>query len=149
VLAAAGDGGEPLKIFGTDYPTPDGTCVRDYIHVDDLVDAHILALNAIQPGRGNIYNLGSESGFSVREVIRACEKVAQKTIPVIEYARRPGDPAVLVASSAKITRELGWKRKYPELETIISHGWGWHQSHPPGYASIPHSHDHIERLKGA
>ena len=133
ILLSARDGAAPVKIFGTDYPTADGTCVRDYVHVMDLVAAHSLALEKITPGRGNVFNLGSENGFSVREVIATCEKVLQRKLTVVEEARRAGDPAVLVASSKRIRAELGWERRYPDLETIVQHAWAWHTSHPQGY----------------
>jgi UDP-glucose 4-epimerase len=125
ILFAAAGKSSSISIFGTDYPTSDGTCVRDYIHVEDLVAAHLLALERIEPGKGSIYNLGSENGFSVREVIDTCMRVTGKEIPVTENPRRPGDPAVLVASSAKIRQELGWERRYPALETIVLHAWNW------------------------
>lgn len=127
ILDAAMGRSDSIGIFGTDYPTSDGTCVRDYVHVVDLVEAHLLAMSAIQLGRGQVFNLGSESGFSVREVIQAVERVTGLEIPVVEKARRPGDPAVLVASSEKIRKELGWLRKYPDLETIVEHAWNWHK----------------------
>lgn len=133
ILKGARDENEIVKIYGTDYPTPDGTCIRDYIHVMDLVQAHALALDKLEEGRMRIYNVGSENGFSVREVIAACEKITGKTLTLREQERRPGDPAVLVARSEKIRRELGWKPQYPDLETIVSHAWAWHQSHPAGY----------------
>jgi UDP-glucose 4-epimerase len=133
ILAAAREGSGPVRIFGTDYPTPDGTCVRDYVHVVDLVNAHLLALQKIEAGKGEIYNLGSENGFSVRAVIAACEKVVGKKLSVTEESRRPGDSAVLVASSKKIREKLGWKPQYPDLETIVQHAWNWHQTHPQGY----------------
>jgi UDP-glucose 4-epimerase len=136
VLAAAGNPKMPVNIFGTDYPTQDGTCIRDYVHVEDLVEAHLLALKAIEPGRGRTCNLGSENGFSVREVIEVCKKVTGRDIPVKEEARRPGDPAVLVATSNRIRAELGWTRRYAELETMVAHAWAWHQSHPQGYAQV-------------
>jgi len=118
------------EIYGTDYPTPDGTCIRDYIHIVDLAQAHILAL---APGKQGFYNLGNGDGYSVREVIRMCEKVAGKKIPALERARRPGDPPKLVASAEKAMRELGWKPKYPTLEDIVSTAWAWHKEHPLGY----------------
>jgi UDP-glucose 4-epimerase len=133
ILAAARNSGETVKIYGVDYPTPDGTCIRDYVHVLDLVDAHILALQNIKAGEGEIYNLGSESGFSVREVISACEKVCGKKLAVVEEGRRPGDSAVLVASSQKIKNALGWAPKYTQLETIAGHAWNWHLKRPKGY----------------
>ncbi len=121
-----------IKIFGTDYPTPDGTCIRDYIHVRDLADAHLLALGALDaPGmekRGRlIYNLGNGRGFTVREVVESARRVTGHAIPVEEVPRRPGDPAVLVASSEKITRELGWQPKFPALDDIMTSAWEWHQ----------------------
>ena len=131
LLAAAAEG-RPAMIYGTDYPTPDGTCIRDYIHVVDLVNAHILALEHVREGEGQIYNLGSETGFSVREVIEACRKVTGREFKADEHPRRPGDPASLVASSSRI-RALGWQRQYPDLETILSHSWNWHSTHPKGY----------------
>ena len=118
------------EIYGTDYPTPDGTCIRDYIHILDLAQAHILGL---APGRQGFYNLGNGDGYSVREVIRMCEKVTGKAIPAIEKPRRPGDPPRLVASADKAMRELGWKPKYPKLEDIVATAWAWHQRHPDGY----------------
>lgn len=132
ILMAAREG-TAVKIFGTDYPTPDGTCIRDYVHVMDLARAHVLALEKLEAGKGEIFNLGSENGFSVREVIKACEKVTGRKIAVEESERRAGDPAILVASSGKIRERLGWERKYPEMETIVAHAWNWHTSHPEGY----------------
>jgi UDP-glucose 4-epimerase len=119
-----------FEIFGTDYPTPDGTCIRDYIHIIDLAQAHILALD---PGKQGFYNLGNGQGYSVREVIQTCEKVTGKKIATVEKPRRAGDPARLVASSEKATRELGWKPKHPKLEEIVSTAWAWHKAHPDGY----------------
>jgi UDP-glucose-4-epimerase GalE len=122
-----------IEVFGTDYPTPDGTCIRDYIHVDDLAQAHLLALERLEPGKGHRYNLGIGRGYSVREVIRAAEEVTGKPVPVKEGPRRPGDPPVLVASSEKIQRELGWRPHYTELRAILETAWQWHRSHPKGY----------------
>ena len=119
------------EIFGTDYPTPDGTCIRDYIHIVDLAQAHILAL---APGRQGFYNLGNGDGYSVREVIQTCEQVSGKKIPAIEKPRRAGDPPKLVASAAKAIRELGWKPQYPKLLDIVTTAWNWHKQHPNGYA---------------
>ncbi len=132
ILQAARDGGE-VKIFGTDYDTEDGTCIRDYVHVVDLARAHVLALEKMEEGKGNIYNVGSENGFSVREVIAACEEVVGRKLQVKEEQRRPGDPAILVASSACICRELGWNPLYPKIHTIVQHAWHWHSTHPHGY----------------
>jgi UDP-glucose 4-epimerase len=122
-----------VGIFGTDYPTPDGTCVRDYIHVYDLAQAHILAMEAIQPGTGLVFNLGNGAGYSVRAVIETARAVTGKPIAVTEGPRRPGDPAILVASSEKIARDLGWRPKLPKLEQIIETAWRWHRDHPEGY----------------
>jgi len=124
---------ESIAIYGSDYPTADGTCVRDYIHVLDLAEAHLLALNALNDRGQLIYNLGNGRGFSVREVIETARKVTGHPIPVIESERRAGDPAVLVASSRRIQAELGWTPKYPDLESIVRSAWEWHQSHPQGY----------------
>src|SRR5207248_1927411 len=115
-----------IEVFGTDYPTPDGTCIRDYIHVDDLAAAHLLALENLQPGKGLRYNLGIGRGYSVREVIGAAEKVTGKPVPVKEGPRRAGDPPSLVASSSKIQQELGWKPRYTDLEAIVQTAWNWH-----------------------
>ncbi|MBL8792772.1 MAG: UDP-glucose 4-epimerase GalE [Planctomycetia bacterium] len=128
-----------IEVFGTDYPTPDGTCVRDYIHVDDLGSAHVLALEKLQPGQGLRFNLGIGRGYSVREVIRTVEEVTGKKVPVKEGPRRPGDPPELIASSAKIQRELGWQPQYTDLKRIVESAWNWHKSHPRGYADRPKS----------
>ncbi|HET9074809.1 MAG TPA: UDP-glucose 4-epimerase GalE [Solirubrobacteraceae bacterium] len=125
---------DSVALFGTDYPTPDGTAVRDYIHVDDLARAHLLALDGARPGEHRIYNLGTGSGFSVREVIAAVERVTGTTIPVDEQPRRPGDPPALVASSAKIAAELGWRAQKPSLEAMITDAWAFARSHPRGYS---------------
>ncbi|WP_027937131.1 UDP-glucose 4-epimerase GalE [Anaeroarcus burkinensis] len=127
---------QAISIYGTDYTTADGTCIRDYIHVCDLAQAHVLALEHL--GRGGeckIYNLGSEQGFSVRQVIETAKKVTQVDFAVEEATRRAGDPAVLVASSAKIRQELGWQPQRSELETIVGDAWRWHKAHPRGYSS--------------
>jgi len=123
---------EHIEIYGTDYPTPDGTCVRDYIHVIDLAQAHILALQALEGG-SRVYNLGNGRSFSVREVIETARQITGHPIPAIEGPRRPGDPAVLIASSTKISRQLGWQPRYPDLRAIISGAWDWHRKHPHGY----------------
>jgi UDP-glucose-4-epimerase GalE len=122
-----------VEIFGTDYPTPDGTCIRDYIHVDDLAAAHLLALEKIEPGRGLCYNVGIGTGYSVREVVRTCEEVTGKRIAVREGPRRPGDPPALVAASDRVRRELGWEPKYTELRPIVETAWNWHRKHPDGF----------------
>jgi UDP-glucose 4-epimerase len=121
------------NIYGTDYPTPDGTCIRDYIHIADLVSAHLLALDGLQERDMLIYNLGSGNGYSVREVIETARQVTGHPIPVAELPRRPGDSARLVASSEKIKRGLGWKPEHDNLHDIISSAWAWHRSHPNGY----------------
>ncbi|HWB32230.1 MAG TPA: UDP-glucose 4-epimerase GalE [Acidobacteriaceae bacterium] len=118
---------EKIKIFGRDYPTRDGTCIRDYIHVSDLADAHFLALNALEQRDRVIYNIGNGQGFSVREVIESARRVTGHEIPVEECPRRPGDPAVLVASSEKIKRELGWQPRFADLDSIMASAWEWHQ----------------------
>ncbi|MDI1335985.1 MAG: UDP-glucose 4-epimerase GalE [Lacunisphaera sp.] len=123
---------EKISVFGNDYPTPDGTCIRDYIHVEDLIDAHIRALGALDAGN-RVYNLGNGQGFSVRQVIDAAERVTGRRIPVEISPRRPGDPAVLVAGSGKIKRELGWEPKIPDIDGIIRTAWAWHSRHPAGY----------------
>ena len=134
VLQAAAGKREHVSVFGTDYPTPDGTAVRDYIHVEDLGEAHILGLEkATSPGEHRIYNLGNGTGFSVRQVIDAARAVTGRDIPVKEEARRPGDPAALVASSRRIRDELGWIPRKPEVETMIADAWAWHQARPAGY----------------
>ncbi len=122
-----------VEIFGTDYPTPDGTCVRDYIHVDDLATAHILALEKIVPGTQLRYNVGIGRGYSVREVIETARSITGRSIPVKEAPRRSGDPPELVANAAKIRDELGWAPKYQELRPIIETAWAWHSRHPNGY----------------
>jgi len=123
-----------LAIFGTDYPTPDGTCVRDYVHVSDLATAHLLVLEALKQKERLVYNLGNGRGFSVREVIETVRRVTGHPIPAVESPRRAGDPAVLVASSEKIKKELGWAPKYAELESIVRSAWDWRRAHPKGYA---------------
>ena len=126
--------GKSIPIFGTDYETPDGTCVRDYIHVTDLAEAHILALGKLQQeGFSGVYNLGNGNGYSVREVIETIKKVTGQKIVSVDSPRRPGDPARLVASSEKIKADLGWSPKYPDLETIVETAWQWHRKHPNGY----------------
>ena len=124
-----------ISIFGTDYPTTDGTCVRDYVHVFDLANAHLLALHGLESREKLVYNLGNGSGFSVRQVIDAACRVTGRPIPVVECPRRTGDPSVLVASSRKIQSELGWRPKFPNPEEIIRSAWEWHQQHPDGYGT--------------
>jgi len=123
-----------ITVFGNDYPTPDGTCIRDYIHVVDLAQAHILAMEALDRIGSRRYNLGNGNGFSVLQVIEAARKVTGHPIPHVIGPRRPGDPAVLIASSAAIRAELGWQPRYPAIETIVASAWEWHRTHPHGYA---------------
>lgn len=133
VLQVAQGKAEAAYIFGTDYPTPDGTCIRDYIHILDLVSAHLLVLGALSDHEKLVYNVGSGNGFSVREVIETAKHVTGVNIPVIESPRRPGDSARLVASSGRIKRELGWKPEHDDLSEIIGSAWEWHNTHPNGY----------------
>jgi len=134
-LAAAG-GGPPLTVFGDDYPTPDGTCLRDYVHVSDLAAAHMLALAALESGAAlRVCNLGGGRGYSVREVVAAAERVTGAPVPCAAAARRGGDPAVLLASGARARAELGWEPAYVELDAIVETAWRWHRSHPRGYES--------------
>ncbi len=133
VLQAALGQNESISIFGVDYPTPDGTCIRDYIHVADLVSAHLLALEALAEKDQLVFNLGNGKGYSNREVVEAARGVTGKPIQAVEAPRRPGDSARLVASSEKIRSELGWKPEHPQLDDIISSAWEWHRTHPDGY----------------
>lgn len=127
VLQAAAGQIDHIRVFGTDYDTTDGTCIRDYIHVNDLARAHLLALDALLEGEESaVYNLGSSNGYSVKQVIDVAQTVTGKKIPVVEAPRRPGDPAILIASSEKIKRELGWAPAYEKLQTIIETAWNWH-----------------------
>ncbi len=131
VLKVATGERENIGIFGTDYPTADGTCVRDYIHVNDLTQAHLLALEALMNGAASaVYNLGNSKGYSVREVIELARRVTDHPIPAVEMARRAGDPAVLIAASDKIRRELGWQPRYEDLKRIIETAWGWCGNRP-------------------
>ena len=135
ILQAAQGTRDHISIFGTDYPTSDGTCIRDYIHVTDLAQAHILAVEYLMKGgKSDIFNLGNGVGFSVREVIEKAKEVTQKDIKVVEESRRSGDPAVLIASSDKAKTVLGWKPEYDDLGTIIKTAWKWHSTHPNGYS---------------
>lgn len=134
ILSVAQGKRDSLKLFGTDYPTPDGTCVRDYIHVEDLIDAHMLALDYLKrENTSNAFNLGNGTGFSNRQIIDAARRVTGHPIPVVEEGRRPGDPAVLIASSKKAMDMLGWRPKYTNVEDIIRTAWNWHSAHPDGY----------------
>ncbi len=133
VLKAVLHQDKPVSVFGTDYPTRDGACVRDYIHVIDVAQAHLLALEKLDRLNGGVYNLGNGQGYSVLEVINAAKKVTGITMPVSIGPRRAGDPAVLVASSALAKKELGWKPQFPELESIIESAWNWLRKFPKGY----------------
>lgn len=134
VLAAAQGKRESLSLFGADYPTRDGTCIRDYIHVEDLADAHLLALDYLHSGKpSDVFNLGNGQGFSNLEIIEAARKVTGAPIPVTKADRRPGDPAVLVASSRKAMEVLGWHPKHAAIEDILSSAWRWHTAYPNGY----------------
>jgi len=133
VLNVALGQAESISINGADYPTPDGTCIRDYIHIADLVSAHLLALDALKENDRLVYNIGNGNGFSVREVIEAARKVTGHAIPVVESVRRAGDSARLVASPKKIKSELGWNPQHTNMQDIISSAWEWHKSHPKGY----------------
>ncbi len=135
ILRAAAGARPHVSIFGTDYPTRDGTAIRDYIHVEDLAAAHILAIGATEAGKHRILNLGNGNGFSVREVIEAARTVTGREIVAIEEDRRPGDPPELVAASARIREVLGWEPKKADIETMIADAWAWHQANPAGYRS--------------
>ena len=136
VLRALLRKGRKVPVFGTDYDTPDGTCIRDYIHIVDIADAHILALEALHSGEGcDIFNLGNGNGFSVQQIIQTASHVTGRAIPVKESQRRPGDPPVLIAFSEKIRRRLGWIPRYGKLEKIIETAWRWHRTHPHGFRS--------------
>ncbi|MFC1781980.1 UDP-glucose 4-epimerase GalE [Planctomycetota bacterium] len=133
VLQAALGQREKISIFGTDYDTPDGTCIRDYVHVDDLAEAHIMALKAVEAGRSSIYNVGTGTGNSVLEVLRAAQEVVGAKIPTEITGRRAGDTSRLVASSKRLRQDWGWQPKHQELKDVIKTAWGWHQTHPDGY----------------
>ncbi len=127
-------GGGPLAIFGDDYPTPDGTCLRDYVHVTDLASAHLLALVALESGAAsNVYNLGNGRPYSVREIVRAVERVGGRPVPAVPAPRRAGDPAVLFASNERARADLGWRPRLEAIETIVSTAWRWRESHPLGF----------------
>jgi len=133
VLQVAAGRRERIAVFGEDYPTPDGTAVRDYIHVLDLAEAHVLAVEALAPGEARAYNLGNGEGFSVREVIEVCRRVTGRAIEQQTAPRRAGDPPVLVADAERIRRELGWQPQHRDLEAIVASAWAWAQAHPDGY----------------
>jgi len=132
IQAAMGKRSE-IQIFGTDYPTPDGTCIRDYIHIEDLCTAHLLALNKLVTSCELIYNLGNGKGYSVREVIETVQKVSGRDFKVVESSRRAGDPPILTSDATKVMTELGWSPEFPELEKIVLTAWQWHNEHPNGY----------------
>ncbi len=133
VFKTALDKSSPVAVFGTDYPTKDGSCVRDYVHVLDIAKAHILALEKLEGLSGRVYNLGNGGGYSVLEVVEVARKITGMNIPARVHSRRPGDPAVLVASSIRAKSELGWKPEFPKLESIIESAWVWTREHPNGY----------------
>jgi UDP-glucose 4-epimerase len=133
VIQAALGQRKAIEVYGTDYPTADGTCVRDYVHVDDLAEAHLLALEAAKPGEPLRVNLGTGRGYSVREVIRAVEEVSGRKVPVVEGPRRPGDPPELVAKVGEAERLFGWRARYREIGEIVRTAWGWHSRRPGGY----------------
>jgi UDP-glucose 4-epimerase len=124
---------ESITVYGTDYDTPDGTCIRDYVHVIDLAEAHLLALEALKEGESRVYNVGIGRGYSVMEVIEACRRVTGHPIPISVGSRRAGDLARLVADSSKIQRELGWAAEFDTLDKIVASAWRWHSTHPNGY----------------
>ena len=131
----AATGGRGLQVFGDDYPTPDGTCLRDYVHVSDLADAHVRALDAVvETGKSAIYNLGTGRPHSVMEVINTVGRVCGRAVPWTLAPRRPGDPAILYAAPAKAHAELHWTPRYPDIDTIVGTAWAWHRAHPQGYA---------------
>lgn len=135
---------DQITIFGNDYPTPDGTCVRDYVHVVDLAQAHILALRALEQG-SRTYNLGTGRGYSVQEVVDTVQEITGQQIPVKIGPRRAGDPAELIAGSDRIRRELGWQPRYPDLHSIVASAWHWHQAHPHGYRDVENSIESVAR----
>ncbi len=124
---------EHIKVFGTDYPTPDGTCIRDYIHVDDLAEAHLRAVEGCEGGQAEAYNVGTGTGISVLEIISAARKVTGHPIPVVETERRPGDPPALYADPSRIRQRYGWEPHYRDVEEIVATAWRWHESHPNGF----------------
>jgi len=134
VIQAAMNRRSAIRIYGIDYPTPDGTCIRDYIHIEDLCRAHLLALDRLETAAELVYNLGNGEGYSVRDVINTVRLVSGRDFKVIEDARRPGDPPILTADASKAQRELGWTPRFPDLEEIVRTAWMWHSSHPNGYA---------------
>ena len=133
---AAANGGPRFEVYGDDYPTPDGTCLRDYVHVSDLADAHVLALTALESGaESNVFNIGTGHPCSVRDLLASVEQVTGRSPAHVVSARRAGDPAVLVASSARIRDALGWQPRFEDLDSIVDTAWCWHRGHPDGYAT--------------
>ena len=132
VLQGIAQGHATIHIFGTDYPTADGTCVRDYVHIDDLARAHVMALESTASGTGTIFNIGGETGHSVRDVIAACHRITGHPLQVVNETRRAGDPPCLIADSSRIRQELGWRPRFA-LDDMIQHAWNWHSGHPQGY----------------
>jgi UDP-glucose-4-epimerase GalE len=135
LLQVAAGQRDKLLMYGDDYPTPDGTCIRDYVHTDDLASAHLLAIQATTPTTSEVYNIGTGDGQSVKQVIAACEAVTGKRIPIETVARRPGDAPALVADPAKLKSRLGWAPKWTDIRSIVDSAWRWHQRYPQGYAS--------------
>ncbi len=133
IIRAAMGKNRQIQIYGTDYPTPDGTCIRDYIHIEDLCRAHLLALEKLDQNNELIYNLGNGQGYSVREVIETVKQISGTNFKVVETDRRPGDPPILTSDATKVMTELEWKPQFPELEKIITTAWQWHNEHPDGY----------------
>lgn len=138
----------PLTVFGTDYPTPDGTCIRDYVHVSDLADAHLRVLDHLKQGRSCRYNIGGGNGYSVREVMQAVERVGGRPVPHVLGPRRPGDPAILVASSQRLRDETGWEPRFSTLDNIVQTAWNWHSNHPRGFGdrggdTVVRLHEHV------
>jgi UDP-glucose 4-epimerase len=134
VIQAAMGKRQSIKIYGTDYPTPDGTCIRDYIHVEDLCRAHLLALNRLDEQAEQVYNLGNGQGYSVRQVIETVKRVSGRDFKVVEAPRRPGDPPILTSDATKARTELGWRTEKPRLEDMVASAWKWHAEHPDGYS---------------
>ncbi len=124
-----------LKVYGNDYPTPDGTCIRDYVHIDDLASAHLLAIEATTPTTEEVFNIGTGSGQSVLEIIASCERIVGKSIPYEVVERRPGDPPMLVANPTKLKSQLGWQPQYTSIDETVETAWAWHQKHPEGYGA--------------
>ncbi|MDX1565604.1 MAG: UDP-glucose 4-epimerase GalE [Phycisphaeraceae bacterium] len=137
IFSAALGQRDKVLVYGTDWPTRDGSCVRDYVHTEDLAQAHHKALEQLEPGTGRVYNLGTGTGTTVLEVLSACEKAIGRPIPSEKVDRRPGDPATLVAASDKARADLGWEPKYPDIDSIVSTAWRWHRDHPDGYNDEP------------